>query len=543
MLSGIMDEFDYIVVGAGSAGCVLADKLSASGRMRVLVLEAGGTDRRFWVKLPIGYGRLFYDETINWAYQTEPCPGMDNRALYWPRGKVVGGSSSINALVYYRGLPHDYEDWKAMGAAGWGWDDVRPVFEATERRIGRDGTPIGNGPLSVSRIDDDAHPLKERYFQAIRELQLPVTDDMVAQPEGAGLYQITTRKGFRWSAADAFLRPALKRGTVKLETDTLALRVLFQGRRATGIEYRQYGQVRRAKARAAVILSGGAVNSPLLLQLSGIGPGALLQENGIGVVMENANVGGNLQDHLAVTYYYKSTVPTLNDELNSLWGQAKAALYYLLTRRGTLSLSVNQCGGFVRSSPAAKRVDMQLYFNPITYPSPRPGEVRRIDPDPFSGFILSFQPCRPTSRGRIEIRDADPNTPPRIEPNYLSTEQDIAEVIAGGRLIQRLEAAPAIKAMIKEAIPPILGRMNDAEILADFRARGSTVFHPTSTCRMGASAADAVVDNRGRVFGVEGLRVVDASIFPTVTSGNTNAATIMTARKAGDMIVQDCERH
>ncbi|HEY4162966.1 MAG TPA: GMC oxidoreductase, partial [Dongiaceae bacterium] len=430
-------------------------------------------------------------------------------------------------------------DWKAMGAAGWGWDDVRPVFEATERRIGPDGAPIGNGPLSVSRIDDDAHPLKERYFQAIRELQLPVTEDMVAQPEGAGLYQITTRKGFRWSAADAFLRPALKRGTVKLETDTLALRILFEGKRATGIEYRQYGQIRQAKARAAVILCGGAVNSPLLLQLSGIGPGALLQKNGIGVVTDNANVGANLQDHLAATYYYKSTVPTLNDELNSLWGQFKVALQYVLTRRGTLSLSVNQCGGFVRSSPAAERVDMQLYFNPITYPSPKPGEVRRIDPDPFSGFILSFQPCRPTSRGRIEIRDTDPDTPPRIEPNYLSTEQDLAEVIAGGRLIQRLEATPAIKAMIKEVIPPILGKMNDAEILADFRARGSTVFHPTSTCRMGASPADAVVDNRGRVFGVENLRVVDASIFPTVTSGNTNAATIMTARKMGDMIVED----
>jgi choline dehydrogenase len=228
--------------------------------------------------------------------------------------------------------------------------------------------------------------------------------------------------------------------------------------------------------------------------------------------------------------------------LNSFWGQAKAALQYVLTRRGTLSLSVNQCGGFVRSSPAADRVDMQLYFNPITYPSPRPGEVRRIDPDPFSGFILSFQPCRPTSRGRIDIQGADPDSPPKIVPNYLATEQDQAEVIAGGRLVQRLESTPAIQALIREIIPPALGKMNDAEILTDFRARGSTVFHPTSTCRMGASPSDAVVDNRGRVFGVDGLRVVDASVFPTVTSGNTNAATIMTARKLGDMIVEDYNR-
>jgi len=256
-------------------------------------------------------------------------------------------------------------------------------------------------------------------------------------------------------------------------------------------------------------------------------------------VLDNPAVGANLQDHLAVTYYYKSKVPTLNDELNSLWGQFKAAAHYVLTRRGTLSLSVNQCGGFVRSSASARRVDMQLYFNPITYPSPKPGEARRIDPDPFSGFILSFQPCRPTSRGSITIRDAGIDTPPKIEPNYLSTEQDQAEAIAGGKLLQRLEATPAIQAIIQETIPPVLAPMNDADLLADFRARCSTVFHPTSTCRMGASAADSVVDNRGRVFELEGLRVVDASIFPTVTSGNTNAATIMVARKMADAIVAD----
>jgi choline dehydrogenase len=534
-----MEEFDFIVVGAGSAGSVLAERLTENGRWTVLLLEAGGSDRRFWIKLPIGYGRLFYDETLNWAYQTEPCPSLNGRSLYWPRGKVIGGSSSINALVYYRGLPHDYDDWAAMGARGWSWDDVRPVFESHEARMQPDGKFAGPGPLHVSRIDADAHPLKEQYFQAIRELQLPVTDDMVTKPEGGGLYQITTKNGFRCSAADAFLRPALKRGSVKVESDAMATRILFEGRRAAGIEYRRYGHLFKAKARNAVILSGGAVNSPQLLQLSGIGPGALLQRHGIAPVVDNAHVGGNLQDHLAVTYYYKSRVPTLNDELNSFWGQFKAALHYVLTRKGTLSLSVNQCGGFVKSSPAAPRVDMQLYFNPITYPSPKPGEVRRIDPDPFSGFILSFQPCRPTSRGRIEIRDTSPDTPPKIEPNYLGTDQDIAEAIAGGRLLQRLEKTPAIQALIKETIPPVLAPLDDAALLADFRARCSTVFHPTSTCRMGASASDAVVDPRGRVFGVENLRVVDASIFPTVTSGNTNAATIMVARKAGAMIVED----
>ena len=530
-----MDTFDTIIVGAGSAGCVLADKLSAAG-LSVLLLEAGGSDRRFWIKLPIGYGRLFYDETLNWAYQTEPCAALNGRSLYWPRGKVVGGSSSINALVYYRGLPHDYDDWEKMGAAGWSWDQVRPVFEAMESREGK-----GPGTLGVHRIDEDAHPLKERYFQAARELQLPITDDMVTQPEGAGLYQITTKHGFRSSAADAFLRPALKRGNVKLETDAMATRILFEGKRAVGIEYRRYGHLFQAHANFSVILSGGAVNSPQLLQLSGIGPGALLQSQGIETVLDNGAVGANLQDHLAVTYYYKSKVPTLNDELNSTWGQFKAALHYMLTRRGTLSLSVNQCGGFVRSSASAQRVDMQLYFNPITYPSPKPGEVRRIDPDPFSGFILSFQPCRPTSRGTIRIRDGGIDTPPMIAPNYLATEQDQAEAIAGGRLLQRLESTPAIKGIIQETIPPVLAPMSDADLLADFRARCSTVFHPTSTCKMGGSAADSVVDHRSRVFGIDGLRVCDASIFPTVTSGNTNAATIMVARKMADAIVADAK--
>ncbi len=448
---------------------------------------------------------------------------------------MVGGSSSINALVYYRGLPHDYEDWQAMGASGWSWNDVRPVFEAMENREGR-----GKGPLGIHRIDADAHPLKERYFQAARELQFPVTDDMVTQPESAGLYQITTKHGFRCSAADAFLRPALKRGNVKLETDALATRILFEGKRATGIEYRRYGHLFQAGANFSVILSGGAVNSPQLLQLSGIGPGALLQQHGIAPVLDNAAVGANLQDHLAVTYYYKSKVPTLNDELNSLWGQFKAAAHYVLTRRGTLSLSVNQCGGFVRSSPAAQRVDMQLYFNPITYPSPKPGEVRRIDPDPFSGFILSFQPCRPTSRGTITIsRHRYRHAPRRSSPIISRPRRTRRKRSPVAGCCSAWNRPPAIKAIIQDTIPPVLGPMNDAGLLADFRARCSTVFHPTSTCRMGASAADSVVDNRGRVFGLEGLRVVDASIFPTVTSGNTNAATIMVARKMGDAIVED----
>ncbi len=533
-----MESFDYIIIGAGSAGCVLADRLSESGRERVLVLEAGGTDRRFWIKTPIGYGRTFADGAVNWKYQTLPNPGLNGRSIYWPRGRVIGGSSSINALVYCRGIPADFDDWRQMGNIGWGWNDVRPYFERSERRVDAAGRVSGDGPLDVKDVTPFLHPMRRNWLDAAAELGLPVTDDFNGpQPEGLGCYQVTIRRGLRRSAADAFLRPALRRGNISLATGAWVSKIRFDQRRAVGVEYVQGGAGKFAAANREVILCGGAVNSPQLLQLSGIGPASALAASGIASLLDNPAVGGNLQDHLAVVYSFKATQPTLNDELHSTIGQMIAGLRYLLARRGPLSLSVNQFGGFARANPQGTRPDVQLYFNPVTYGAGDAARTR-IELDAFSGFYLCFQPTRPTSVGRIDIASPDFRHPPNIAPNYLSTKKDIDDVAHGGRLLQAIARTRAIKALIREPIAPDLDAMGTAELIADFRARASTVYHPVSTCRMGASAADSVVDASLRVHGVERLRVVDASVFPTVTSANTNAPTIMVAQKAADLILQ-----
>ncbi len=532
-----MDNFDYVIIGAGTAGCVLAERLSASGRDRVLILEAGGSDARFWIKTPIGYGFTFADPAVNWRYQTLPSPGLNDRGMYWPRGRVVGGSSSINAMVYCRGMPTDFEDWRALGNTGWGWEDVRPYFEKNERRVDPSGRALTDGALDVKDVTPYLHPMRAQWIDAAAELGLPVTDDFNGdRPEGLGSYQVTIRNGLRRSAADAFLRPALHRRNVKLETRAWVSRLRCDGRRVVGVDYVHDNVQRHVSANREVILCAGAVNSPQLLQLSGIGPAGTLAAYGITPLLDNPAVGGNLQDHLGITYSYKATRPTLNDELHSKFSQFIAGVRYLLARSGPLALSVNHFGGFVRADPNGTRPDMQLYFNPVTYAA---GDATRtrIEVDAFSGFILCFQPTRPTSTGRIDIASADFRQAPRIAPNYLSTEKDRQDVVHGGRLLQRLARTRAIRGLIREPIAPDLGAMGDAEMLADFRARAATVYHPVGTCRMGKAPGDSVVDATLRVHGIERLRVVDASVFPTVTSANTNAPTLMVARKAADLIL------
>ncbi|HWJ36575.1 MAG TPA: GMC family oxidoreductase N-terminal domain-containing protein [Steroidobacteraceae bacterium] len=532
-----VDHFDYIIIGAGSAGCVLAERLSADGRHRVLVLEAGGSDARFWIKTPIGYGRTFADASVNWKYQTQPSAGLDGRSMYWPRGRVLGGSSSINALVYCRGMPADFDDWRAMGNVGWGWDDVRPYFEKSERRVDPTGRATGNGPLDVKDVTPFLHATRANWLGSARELGLPVTDDFNGpRPEGLGCYQVTIRDGKRHSAADAFLRPALRRGTVKVETHAWVSKICFSAGRATGVEWWRAGRQHYSAAAKEVILCGGAVNSPQLLQLSGIGPGATLSAHGIAPTVDNPAVGGHLQDHLAVVYSFKATRPTLNDELYSTLAKLRSGLRYLLARSGPLALSVNQFGGFLRADPAAGRADVQLYFNPVTYGT---GDATRtrIEVDPFPGFYLCFQPTRPTSVGRIDIASGDFRRAPSIAPNYLSTDKDVRDVVHGGRLVQAIARTQAMKALILEPLAPDLCAMGDAELVADFRTRAATVYHPVGTCRMGHDSADSVVDSMLRVHGVERLRVVDASVFPTVTSANTHAPTLMVAQKAADLII------
>jgi choline dehydrogenase len=532
-----VEIFDYIIIGAGSAGCVLADRLSSRGSERVLVLEAGGSDRRFWIKTPIGYGRTFADPAVNWKYTTAPNPGLNGRRIYWPRGRVIGGSSSINALVYCRGMPADFDDWRRMGNVGWGWDDVRPYFERSERHVDPAGRACDGGPLDVKDVTPFLHPMRQNWSDAAGELGLRWTEDFNgANPEGLGCYQITVRNGLRRSAADAFLRPALRRRNVRLETGAWVSRIRFDQRRAVGVDYVRGNTPHAAAAAREVILCGGAVNSPQLLQLSGIGPAATLAAAGITPLLDNGAVGGHLQDHLAVVYSFKSTQPTLNDELHSTAGKLIAGLRYFLARRGPLALSVNQFGGFARADAQAERPDVQLYFNPVTYGA---GDATRtkIEVDAFSGFYLCFQPTRPTSVGRIDIAGPEFRAPPTIAPNYLSTEKDILDVEHGGQLLQAIARTPAMKPLILAPLGPDLEAMGTEDLVADFRARASTVYHPVSTCRMGAAAGESVVDASLRVHGVERLRVVDASVFPTVTSANTNAPTLMVAQKAADLIL------
>ncbi|GAC1306284.1 MAG: GMC family oxidoreductase N-terminal domain-containing protein [Steroidobacteraceae bacterium] len=532
-----VDQFDYIIVGAGSAGCVLADRLSQDGRCRILILEAGGSDDRFWIKTPIGYGRTFADPAVNWKYQALASPGLNGRTMYWPRGKVLGGSSSINALVYCRGMPADFDDWRAMGNAGWGWQDVLPYFERSERKVDSAGQVVSDGPLDVKNVSPFLHRMRDNWAQAAHEIGIPWTEDFNGpNAEGFGCYPVTIRDGKRRSAADAFLRPALRRANVKLETHAWVEKIRFDGKRAAGVDWSRAGRRHFSAASAEVLLCAGAVNSPQLLQLSGIGPAAGLTALGIAPLVDNAAVGSHLQDHLAVVYSFKATEPTLNNELGSVFGKLRAGLRYFLARSGPLALSVNQFGGFARADASSTRPDVQLYFNPVTYGTGSATRTR-IQLDRFAGFSLCFQPTRPTSVGRVDIASADFREPPRIAPNYLSTDRDASDVVHGGRLLQAIARTRPIRELTLAALMPDLLTMTDVDLLADFRARAATVYHPVGTCRMGPSSAGAVVDSELRVHGVEGLRVVDASVFPTVTSANTHAPVLMVAQKSADFIM------
>jgi choline dehydrogenase len=536
----VMTEFDFIIVGAGSAGCVLAARLTESGKFRVLLLEAGGSDRRLWIQLPIGYGKSFYDPRVNWMYRTEPEPALADRQGYWPRGKVLGGSSSINAMVHVRGQAADFDDWKARGNPGWGWNDVLPYFRKSEDFAGGDMARGVGGPLHVSDVSADCHPLCEAYLRACAEIGLARTPDFNGvNQEGVGLYQIATRNGLRMSAARAYLWYAMKRPNLAVETGAHTTRIGFDGKRAISVEYRRDGVSQTARARREIILSAGSINSPQLLQLSGVGDAALLKSHGIEVVHDNPAVGQNLQDHLCIDHLYRSRKPTLNEELGTWRGRVRVGLRYLLSRRGPLAMSVNQGGGFIRTQQHLSRPNIQLYFSPLSYTRGVPGKRALMQPDRFPGFLLSAQPCRPTSRGHIAIRSSDPLAAPTIHPNSLATDDDRRDMLEATKFLRKLSAAPSLAAVIADEMQPGAAVQSDEEFIADIRHRSSTVFHPVSTCRMGPDEKNDVVDARLNVHGLQGLRVVDASVFPAVTSGNTNAPTIMVAEKGADMILRD----
>jgi choline dehydrogenase len=534
-----MDETDYIIVGAGSAGCVLAERLSASGRHRVTVLEAGGTDRRFYVQLPLGYGKLFYDPAVNWMYRTEPDPGLAGARDHWPRGRILGGSSSINAMVYIRGHRADYDEWGAN--PGWGWADCLRAYKAMEdTEAGADDWRGGGGPLFVSANRTGLHPLVTDFVAACGQAGLPENPDFNgAEQEGAGVYQMTIRRARRNSAARAFLRPAMRRANVRVITGAMVTRVVIEAGRAVGVEYRRGGETRVLRAKGEVILSGGAINSPQLLQLSGVGPGALLQGLGIPVLRENANVGDHLSDHQGINYTWAMTVPTYNDALRPWWGKLRAGMQYFLLGGGPLAKSINHAGGFFRTSADLPRPNMQLYMQAFSTLIPREGERPLLTPDPWSGMSIGLSNCRPTSRGHIRLRSADPVQHPVIRANAFSTNHDVEEMLAAVKYLRHLAAQPALARLIKAELRPGPEVATDEALIADFRARSGTVYHPSCTCRMGPDVVGSVVDARLRVHGVAGLRVIDASAFPTIIAGNTNAPAMLMGWKGAEMVLGD----
>jgi choline dehydrogenase len=536
-----MQTYDFIVVGSGSAGCVVAERLSADGRFSVLVLEAGGTDRRFFVQMPLGYGKTFFDPAVNWNYKTEADPGLAGNVDHWPRGKLLGGSSSINAMVWIRGQREDYDAWAAAGNPGWGFDDLLPIFRAIEdNEAGADEWRGRGGPVHVTDNRTRVHPLTHRFLKAGEQAGLALNQDFNGRTqEGVGIYQINTKNGRRMSAARAFLRPAMKRANVRVETNALATKILFEGTRAVGIEYQRGGQTLTARAGREVILSAGSINTPQLLQISGVGPSGLLKGLGIPVVHANDHVGDNLQDHQGINYTFRGRLPTLNQILRPWWGKMLVGMQYILTRGGPLAMSMNQGGGFFRTDAAQTRPNMQLYFQAFSTVLPRVGERPILTPDPWPGFSIGLSNCRPSSRGSIMIRTKNPLDYPRIAPNAYSTNTDVTEMLDAVKFVRKIAAMPAMSEIIEEEVLPGPKCTTDEELVADFRARSGTVYHPVSTCRMGPDASQSVVDPRLKVHGLSGLRIVDASIFPDNISGNTNAASIMTGAKGAAMILED----
>jgi len=527
-------SFDYIIVGAGSAGCVLANRLTASGRHRVLLLEAGGHDRNIWIHIPLGYGKLFANAKVNWLYTTEPEPELNNRRVIQPRGKVLGGSSSINGLLYIRGQHEDFDHWRQLGNAGWAFQDVLPYFRrAEDQERGADALHGAGGHLKVSDVCEP-HPLCEAFIEAAQQSGFPRNDDFNGPTqEGAGYFQLTARNGRRWSTAVGYLKEAKRRPNLAVAPNALAARVLFSGKRAIAVEYRQGETTRTAYADAEVIVAGGAFNSPQLLQLSGLGPAKLLRELGVAVLADMAGVGADLQDHLQIRMQYRCTEPiTMNDVINDWRYRYGAGLRYLLSRKGLLTIGAGYAGAFLRTQPDLATPDVQIHF--LIFSADAAGAALHA----FPGFMTSVCQLRPESRGFVRIKSSDPSVPPAIQPRYLSSRADCDCVVDGMKLMRRVMDQPVMRRYIAEERAPGAQCTSDADLLAFARDTGTTVYHPTSTCRMGSDPG-AVVDERLRVRGFERLRVVDASIMPTVVSGNTNAAAVMIGEKGADMILED----
>jgi choline dehydrogenase len=531
-------EADFVIVGAGSSGCVLASRLSENGRHRVVLLEAGPPDRNPWIHLPIGYGKTMWDSSVNWRFKTEPEPNMLGRQIYWPRGKTLGGSSSINGLIAIRGQTADYDHWSALGNPGWSFQDVLPYFIKLESNDVESNSQVHgvNGPLPVTSIKAK-HELIETVIEAAAKLGVPRTQDFNgADQEGVGYYQLTTRNGLRVSAAKAYLKPARRRPNLTVITDAQATGVDFDGKRASGVRYVSGGENQVVRARRGVILSAGALQSPQLLMLSGIGDAAQLKAHGLSVLVDRPAVGKNLQDHLQIRLIYRVKRPiTTNDQLNSWFGRVKIAMQWMFARSGPLAVGINQGGLFTRVLPESRTPDIQFHIATLS------ADMAGAKPHSFSGCTLSVCQLRPESRGEVKLASADPLAAPLMHANYLATETDRRCVTAAISFARALARTEPLAGELAEEVLPGPKAATDADLLHFAREYGATIFHPSGTCRMG-SDDEAVVDPRLRVRGVDGLWVVDCSIMPTLVSGNANLPAIMIAEKAADMILEDQSR-
>ena len=534
-------EFDYIIVGAGSAGCVLANRLSADASTRVLLLEAGARDNWIWFHIPVGYLFAIGNPRSDWMYKTEAEPGLNGRSLNYPRGKVIGGSSAINAMVYMRGQAADYDHWRQLGLPGWSWDDVRPYFKKHVDHFLGESEHHGVGGewrVEFPRLRWD---IIDAWRDAAEQYGIPkVADFNTGDNEGSCYFHVNQKRGRRWSAARGFLKPVLHRKNLRLETGCLVEGLIFDGKRAVGVRFRQDGASRSARCRGEIILAAGSIGSPQIMMLSGVGPAADLAALGIPVVLDRVGVGANLHDHLQLRMIYKvSGIRTLNEMYSSLAARAKMGFDYALFRRGPLTMAPSQLGAFTRSDPSQERPNLQYHIQPLSLD-------KFGDPlHPFPAFTASVANLQPTSRGTLKLKSADPAAAPAIHPNYLATPEDRRVAAESIRITRRISAQPALKPYSPaEYLPGPQVRDNDEAALEKAAGDiGTTIFHPVGTARMGrADDARAVVDARLRVIGLQGLRVIDASVMPSITSGNTNSPTMMIAEKGAAMILEDARR-